>query len=70
MLHVFHDNIDEYVDKNCLCIRLVLNINFQEMDEFDTVIVGPWMTQWEIVHQNRHTMRLAGDHKTSWHAGP
>lgn len=31
----------------------------QEEDEFDTTIVGPWMTKWEVVHHNRHTASLA-----------
>ena len=28
-------------------------------DELDTTICGPWMTQWEITHHNRHTAKLS-----------
>ncbi|ELU10156.1 hypothetical protein CAPTEDRAFT_219502 [Capitella teleta] len=24
-------------------------------DEFDTIVTGPWIGRWEIVHKNRHT---------------
>lgn len=41
-------------------------------DPFDTVIAGPWMNRWEIVHHNRHVDRfLSQDNKGGlhgWHA--
>lgn len=24
-------------------------------DDFDTLVFGPWMDNWEITHSNRHT---------------
>jgi hypothetical protein len=41
-------------------------------DPFDTVIAGPWMNRWEIVHHNKHVDRfLANQAKgvgSDWHA--
>jgi len=38
---------------------------------FDTVIAGPWMARWAIVHHNRHVNRYLADAAagtTSWHS--
>lgn len=44
---------------------------WQEIEEFDTTVSGPWMRRWEIVHVNQHTNALdvVGD-GVSWHAKP
>ncbi|XP_013391128.1 phytanoyl-CoA dioxygenase 1 [Lingula anatina] len=28
---------------------------YEETDEFDTTVTGPWFSRWEITHRNRHT---------------
>ena len=28
---------------------------FQETNEFDTTIQGPWMSKWKLVNHNVHT---------------
>ncbi|RUS88917.1 hypothetical protein EGW08_003356 [Elysia chlorotica] len=38
-----------------------------QVDRFDTVIVGPWMKKWEMTHTNRHTERLTDNVEVSWH---
>lgn len=42
-------------------------------DPFDTVIAGPWMGRWQLVHMNRHVERYlanvaAGGNGSDWHA--
>jgi hypothetical protein len=41
-----------------------------ESSKFDTVIAGPWMGRWGIVHHNKHVDRFlsSADGKTSWHS--
>jgi hypothetical protein len=31
---------------------------FQEDNEFDTTIAGPWMKKWKITHVNRHVQAI------------
>lgn len=40
---------------------------YQDVDEFDTTIHGPWMLRWEITHPNRHTASLKTN-SSSWHS--
>ena len=39
---------------------------------FDTVIAGPWMGRWEIVHHNKHTARYLENQAkgtgSDWHS--
>ena len=30
-------------------------------DPFDTIIAGPWMKKWDIVHMNKHVERYLRD---------
>ena len=40
---------------------------WQEVDEFDTTIPGPWMVKWEIINHNKHTDALpAVDAVAKW----
>ena len=41
---------------------------FDEDDELDTTIAGPWMKRWDLVHHNRHTANL-GDGLHGWGGG-
>jgi hypothetical protein len=38
----------------------------EEVDEFDTTIAGPWMFNWEMVHENRHTAALPKRENAPW----
>ena len=37
--------------------------------EFDTTIAGPWMNQWPLIHQNRHTANLKPSGLHGWGGG-
>ena len=41
---------------------------YDDDDELDTTIAGPWMKRWDLVHHNRHTANL-GDGLHGWGGG-
>lgn len=36
-------------------VSILIIVQKDEMDPFDTTITGPWIGRWEVVNHNKHT---------------
>ncbi|KAL5009282.1 hypothetical protein ScPMuIL_014863 [Solemya velum] len=54
-------DVFDSLDRHLIQKRNISGVLEAPVDEFDTTIQGPWMTQWKIPHDNRHVIRHRQD---------